>query len=54
MPLLICPQPETDAAIAAEIAAAAVPVLPTAALGVHPILAGALHVRLAEAGPGPQ
>ena len=50
MPLLICPQPETDAAIAAEISAAAVPVLPTAALGVHPILAGALHARLAEAG----
>ncbi len=50
VPLLICPQPETDAAIAAEIAAAAVPVLSTAALGVHPILAGALHARLAEAG----
>ena len=50
VPLLICPQPETDAAIAAEIAAAAVPVLQTAALGVHPILAGALHARLAEAG----
>jgi sirohydrochlorin ferrochelatase len=50
VPLLICPQPETDAAIAAEISAAAVPVLPTAALGVHPILAGALHARLAEAG----
>ncbi len=50
VPLLICPQPEADAAIAAEIAAAAVPVLQTAALGVHPILAGALHARLAEAG----
>jgi sirohydrochlorin ferrochelatase len=50
VPLLICPQPETDAAIAAEVAAAAVPVLSTAALGVHPILAGALHARLAEAG----
>src|SRR3984957_12437532 len=50
VPLLICPQPETDAAIAAEIAAAPVPVLSTAALGVHPILAGALHARLAEAG----
>ena len=48
--MLICPQPETDAAIAAEVAAAAVPVLSTAALGVHPILAGALHARLAEAG----
>jgi sirohydrochlorin ferrochelatase len=50
VPLLICPQPETDTAIAAEVAAAAVPVLSTAALGVHPILAGALHARLAEAG----
>jgi hypothetical protein len=50
VPMLICPQPETDAAIAAEVAAAAVPVLSTAALGVHPILAGALHARLAEAG----
>jgi sirohydrochlorin ferrochelatase len=50
VPMLICPQPETDAGIAAEIAAAAVPVLQTAALGVHPILAGALHARLAEAG----
>jgi sirohydrochlorin ferrochelatase len=50
VPMLICPQPEADAAIAAEIAAAAVPVLQTAALGVHPILAGALHERLAEAG----
>jgi sirohydrochlorin ferrochelatase len=50
VPLLICPQPEADAKIAAEIAAAAVPVLQTAALGVHPTLAGALHARLAEAG----
>ena len=50
VPLLICPQPEADAEIAAEIAAAAVPVLQTAALGVHPTLAGALHARLAEAG----
>ena len=50
VPMLICPQPETDAAIAAEVASAAVPVLSTAALGVHPILAGALHARLAEAG----
>jgi len=50
VPLLICPQPETDAAIAAEVAAAAVPVLSTKALGVHPILAGALHARLAEVG----
>ena len=50
VPMLICPQPETDTAIAAEVAAAPVPVLSTAALGVHPILAGALHARLAEAG----
>jgi sirohydrochlorin ferrochelatase len=50
VPMLICPQPEADAAIAAEVAAADVPVLSTAALGIHPILAGALHARLAEAG----
>ncbi len=50
VPLLICPQPNVDAAIAATIAAAPVPALQAESLGVHPLLAGALHARLAEAG----
>ena len=50
VPLLICPQPDVAAAIAATIAAAPVPVLQAEPLGVHPLLAGALHARLAEAG----
>jgi hypothetical protein len=50
VPLLICPQPAVDAAIAAVVGAAAVPALLAEPLGVHPLLAGALHARLAEAG----
>jgi hypothetical protein len=50
VPLLICPQPEVDAAVAAAIATAPVPVLRGGPLGVHPLLAGGLHARLAEAG----
>ena len=50
VPLLICPQPDVTAAIAATVAAAPVPVLQAEPLGVHPLLAGALHARLAEAG----
>ena len=50
VPLLICPRPDVDAAIAATISAAPVPALQAAPLGVHPLLAGALHARLAEAG----
>ncbi len=50
VPLLICPQPDVTAAIAATIAAAPVPALQAEPLGVHPLLAGALHARLAEAG----
>ena len=50
VPLLICPQPDVAAAIAATIAAAPVPALQAEPLGVHPLLAGALHARLAEAG----
>ena len=50
VPLLICPQPDVTAAIAAAIAAAPVPALQAEPLGVHPLLAGALHARLAEAG----
>ena len=50
VPLLICPQPDVNAAIAATISAAPVPALQAPPLGVHPLLAGALHARLAEAG----
>ena len=50
VPLLICPQPDVTAAIAAAIAAAPVPALQAEPLGVHPLLAGALHARLAESG----
>jgi hypothetical protein len=50
VPLLICPQPEVDAAVAAVVAAAPVWALRGAPLGVHPLLAGGLHARLAEAG----
>jgi hypothetical protein len=50
VPLLICPRPDVASAIAATIAAAPVPALQAEPLGVHPLLAGALHARLAEAG----
>jgi sirohydrochlorin ferrochelatase len=50
VPLLICPQPDVDAAVAAAIAEVAVPALRGGPLGVHPLLAGGLHARLAEAG----
>lgn len=50
VPLLICPHAEVDAALAATVSAAPVPVLRGAPLGVHPLLAGALHTRLAESG----
>jgi sirohydrochlorin ferrochelatase len=50
VPLLICPHPDVDSAVAAAVAAAPVPVLRGAPLGVHPLLAGALHTRLAESG----
>ncbi len=50
VPLLICPDTGVDAAVTAAIAAAPVPALRGAPLGVHPLLAGALHARLAESG----
>jgi len=50
VPMLICPQPEVDAAVAAAVAAAPVPALRGEPIGVHPLLAGGLHARLAEAG----
>ncbi len=50
VPLTICPYPAVDAAVSAALAAAPVPALRGAPLGVHPLLAGALHARLAESG----
>jgi hypothetical protein len=51
VPLLAGPYPEIDAALASAVAAPAqAPVLVAGHLGPHPLLAEALHVRLAEAG----
>jgi sirohydrochlorin ferrochelatase len=50
VPLLTCPYPEVDEAIAAAVAAAPVPVMVGEHLGPHPFLAEALHARLSEAG----
>jgi len=50
VPMLICPQPGVGAAVAAAVAAAPVPALSGEPIGVHPLLAGGLHARLAEAG----
>jgi len=50
VPLLAGPHPAFDAAIASAVGAARPPVMLGAALGPHPLLAGALHDRLSEAG----
>jgi hypothetical protein len=50
VPLLAGPHPAIDTAIAAAIASAPAPVMLAAALGPHPLLAGALHDRLYEVG----
>ena len=50
VPLLAFPDPEVDAAIADVVAAARAPFLTGAHLGPHPLLAEALHARLADAG----
>ncbi len=50
VPLLSFPNPEVDAAIADVVAAAPAPFLIAAHLGPHPLLAEALHARLADAG----
>jgi hypothetical protein len=50
VPLLACPYPEADAALAAAVRQAGVPVIVAAHLGPHPLLADALHARMAEAG----
>jgi sirohydrochlorin ferrochelatase len=50
VPLLAFPDPELDAAIAEAVASARTPLLNAAHLGPHPLLAEALHARLADAG----
>ncbi len=50
VPLLTCPYPEMDEALAAAVAAAARPSLVAGHLGPHPFLAEAIHARLSEAG----
>src|SRR5215813_9814228 len=50
VPLLAGPHPAIDQAIAAAINSARAPVMLAAALGPHPLLAGALHDRLSEVG----
>ena len=50
VPLMTCPHPQADAALAAAVRQSGVPVVVAAHLGPHPFLADALHARLAEAG----
>jgi hypothetical protein len=50
VPLVAGPHPEIDQAITAAISSAEAPVMLASALGPHPLLAGALHDRLFEAG----
>jgi hypothetical protein len=50
IPLAITPDPDRDAALANAVAEAGPAVTLTAHLGPHPLLAGALHDRLAESG----
>jgi sirohydrochlorin ferrochelatase len=50
VPLLCFPNAEMDAAIADAVSVARVPLLTAAHLGPHPLLAEALHARLADAG----
>src|SRR6516162_4251535 len=50
VPLLSFPYPEVDRAIAAAVAAAEAPFVIADHLGPHPLLAEALHGRLADAG----
>lgn len=50
IPLVACPSAQLDAHLDAEIQAAGVRAIRGEALGPHPLIAEALHVRLAEAG----
>jgi len=50
VPLLAGPHPAIDAAIGTAVERAAAPVMLAGHLGPHPLLAGALHDRLSDAG----
>ena len=50
VPLMTCPHPQADAALAAAVQQSGAPVIVAGHLGPHPVLAEALHARLAEAG----
>jgi sirohydrochlorin ferrochelatase len=50
VPLLAGPHPRLDAALAGAVAGATMPVIATAPLGPHPLIAEAMHARLADAG----
>jgi hypothetical protein len=50
VPLLAGPHPEIDRSLAAAMSGAQAPAMLATALGPHPLLAGALHDRLFEAG----
>jgi sirohydrochlorin ferrochelatase len=50
VPLLICPDAEVDTDLGAAVEAGRFPVILAKPLGAHPVLAGALHTRLSEAG----
>jgi hypothetical protein len=50
VPLLLSPSPRFDPVIGHAVAGAAIPVVLSSHLGPHPLVAEALHSRLAEAG----
>jgi hypothetical protein len=50
VPLVICPDAGVEAALGTAVAAGSFPVIVAKPLGPHPVLAGALHTRLSEAG----
>jgi hypothetical protein len=50
VPMVACPDPRFDAMVEAEIEAAGGQAVRAESLGPHPLVAEALHVRLAEAG----
>jgi sirohydrochlorin ferrochelatase len=50
VPLLACPNPRADAALERAVAGATGDVMVAEHLGPHPLLAEAMHARLAEAG----
>jgi sirohydrochlorin ferrochelatase len=50
IPLLTGPNPRADAALAEAVAGATVPVIATDHLGPHPLIAEAVHARLADSG----